>query len=151
MRILLALTLLVAGCAGVPAPPAPAPSGAALPDVLGTWTGTWGGTPLTLVITEQKELGAYSGLYFGPVQLLGQRAPGLTGVMTSTIAGQPVSASLQGWLGATGQRVSLVLYARTVHGIQQLALTGVEAGRLTGRGDSDFQWGPHGEVELRRP
>jgi hypothetical protein len=70
--------------------------------------------------------------------------------MTSTIAGQPVSVSLQGWLGASGQRVSLVLYARSQQGIQQLSLSGVEAGSLTGRGDSDFRWGPRGEVELRR-
>lgn len=122
------------------------------PDFRGTWSGTWGGAPLTLVVTEQAELGAYSGLYLGPLQVLGQRASGVSGVMTSTIAGHPVSASAKGWLGSTGTAVTLLLHARTPHGTQQLTLTRVQPDRLVGRGESDFPWGPKGDVELsRRP
>ena len=151
--ITLGLAMALAGCASGPAAPPPPPAMAPPPpDLRGTWTGTWGGAPLTLVVSEQAELGAYSGLYFGPVQVLGQRVPGLAGVMTSTIGGNPVSASVKGWLGSSGTAVTLLLQARTPHGHQQLTLTRVQPERLVGRGDSDFPWGPRGDVELiRRP
>jgi hypothetical protein len=149
----LGLAAWLAGCASGPLAPPPASSlGPPPPDLRGTWTGTWGGAPLTLVVTDQTELGAPSGLYFGSTLVLGQRAPGVSGVITSTIAGQPLSASVNGWLGSSGAAVTLLLQARTLHGTLQLTLTRLPADRLVGRGESDFPWGPRGDVELsRRP
>jgi len=86
----------------------------------------------------------------GPAQLLGQRVPGLAGVMTSTIGGNAVSSGVTGWLGSRGPAVTLLLEARTPHGTQQLSLTRVQPGRLVGQGESSFPWGPRGEVELTR-
>ena len=150
--IRLGLALALAGCASGPAVPPPPAMAPPPPDFRGTWMGTWGGAPLTLVVTEQAELGAYSGLYLGPLQVLGQRVPGVSGVMTSTVAGKPVSASVKGWLGSSGAAVTLLLQARTPHGTQQLTLTRGLADRLVGKGESDFPWGPRGDVELsRRP
>lgn len=144
----LGLALVLAGCAIAPPPP-PAPA-AGEPDLRGTWAGTWGGTPLALVIVEQHDLGAPSGLYLGSLQVLGQRAPGVSGVMTSTIGGQAVSVNVQGWLAATDRTLTLLLNTRTLHGTQQLTLSRVGAERLAGKGESDFRWGPRGHVELTR-
>jgi hypothetical protein len=102
-----------------------------------------------LVVTEQTALGADAGVYLGPLPL-GRRVPGVVGVMTSTIAGNQVTASARGWLGSTGTAVTLLVQASTSHGMQQLNLTRVEADRLVGRGESDFYWGPTGAVELSR-
>ncbi len=145
-RLVLGLALLLTGCA---APlPTPLPPSAPVPTLRGTWIGTWGGTPLTLVVIEQEEFDAYSGLYLGPLQLLGRRVPGVSGVMTSTIGANPVSVSVQGWLGSTGSGLALVLTARTMYGFQSLTLTLVETERLAGMGESDFPWGPRGVVAL---
>jgi hypothetical protein len=152
-RFGLALALLLVGCASSPsAPPPPSSLGPPPPNLRGAWSGTWGGAPLTLVVTDQADLGAYSGVYLGAYQVLGQRVPGVTGVLTSTIAGQPVSASAKGWLGFGGPAVTLLLEARTPHGTQHLTLTRTDGDRLIGQGESDFPWGPRGAVELsRRP
>jgi hypothetical protein len=103
---------------------------------------------VTLVVTDQTDLSAYSGLYFGSAQLLGHSAPGVWGVMTSTIAGKPVSTSVRGWLGSRGAAVTLWLNAQGLHGAQWLTLTRVQRNRLVGRGGSDSRWGPQGDVEL---
>lgn len=122
------------------------------PDLRGAWSGTWGGTPLTLIVTSQADVGAYSGMYMGTYQVLGQRVPGLSGVLTSMIGGQPLSTSATGWLGFGGPAVTVLLEARTPHGTQRLGLTRTDSDRLVGQGASDFPWGPRGAVELsRRP
>jgi hypothetical protein len=128
-------------------PPLPA---TAVPDLRGTWTGTWGGTPVQLVIVEQRELGDYAGLYFGPVQLLGRRRPGVAGVLTSTIAGAAVSANTEGWLGNIQGRLTLLLHATTPSGMQQVTLVRTADDRWSGRGESEFSWGPQGAIEIVR-
>jgi hypothetical protein len=119
-------------------------------DLRGTWTGTWGGAPARLVIAEQRELGDYAGLYVGPLQLLGRRRPGVSAVLTSTIAGVPVSTNADGWLGYANGRLTLYLRATTLSGAQVLTLTRTADDRWTGRGDSDFAWGPQGPIDLSR-
>jgi hypothetical protein len=107
---------------------------------------------MTLVVTDQGDFGTQSGVYFGAYPVLGQRAPGVSAVLTSRIGGQPVSASATGWLGSSGTAVTIVLHARSPHGTQQLVLTRTQPDRLVGKGESDFPWGPRGDVELsRRP
>jgi hypothetical protein len=147
-----ATSLILAGCAGTSEPGGPQlPSTLAVPDLRGTWTGTWGGTPLTLVVLEQKEVDTRSGVYVGPVQVLGQRVPGVVGVMTSVIDGSRVSASVEGWLTTSARGgLALLLSTRTLEGRQWLTLAIVESHRLVGRGESEFRWGPRGAVELIR-
>lgn len=147
--IIVVLVLALAGCAQTVdlAPPPPATE---VPDLRGTWTGTWGGAPLRLVVTGQKELGDYSGISLGPVQLLGRRLPGVSGVITSTIAGAPVSVRMEGWLGYGNGRLRLLLSATTSDGAQQLVLDRATDDRWSGHGESTFSWGPQGPVELTR-
>lgn len=151
LLIALGVSLILGACSTMPPVPPPL---TAVPDVggplSGTWTGTWGGTPVTLVVVEQTEFAAYSGVYLGPLQLLGQRAPGVSGVLTSTIGGAPVSVNVQGWLGATERGRTLVLTGVALDGVQYLSLARVEDDRLVGRGQSDFRWGPQGPVNLVR-
>ena len=146
-----ALAVALAACSTAPALPPPIPM---TPDVAGTltgtWTGIWGGTPATLVIVEQQAVTTPSGVYVGPVQVLGQSRPGVSGVLTSMIGGVPTAANAQGWLGSRGGRVALVLGAATTDGSQHLSLVSTDDGRLAGTGQSDFPWGPQGSVLLVR-
>jgi hypothetical protein len=121
-------------------------------DLRGTWKGTWGGTPLTLVLAEHLDDGEPAGgLYLGSFLLLGERAPMVSGVMTYTSRGEAVSVSVRGWARATGPAaVTLVLAAASPSGNQRLAVTGPVSQRLSGTGASDFRWGPQGPVEIAR-
>jgi hypothetical protein len=155
MRRLVGLAVIVvvvalSGCAQTvdQAPPPSATGG--LDDLRGTWVGTWGGTPVRLVIVEQVELGERSGVYFGPVQVLGRRRPGVAGVLTSTIAGAPVSANAEGWLGNVGGKLTMLVRATTTAGIQEVTLARTAPDRWTGRGESEFAWGPQGAIEIAR-
>ena len=109
-----------------------------------------GGAPAQIVIIEQRELGDYAGVYLGPVQLLGRRRPGVSGVLTSTIAGAPVSANAEGWLGYANGNLTLLLHATTPSGSQQLTLARTADDRWSGHGESDFSWGPQGPIEIAR-
>ena len=146
---LLLLVIALAGCAQTVdlAPPPPA---TAVPDLRGTWAGTWDGAPVRLVVIEQRELGDYAGVYLGPVQVLGRRRPGVSGVLTSTIAGAPVSANAEGWLGYSNGNLTLLVHATTPSGSQQLTLNRTADDRWSGRGESSFSSGPQGPIEIVR-
>ncbi len=150
-RLLLAVALALAACQTGPPSLAPVALAAGVPDLRGTWTGTWGGAATRLVVTDQLDTQQYSGIYLGPVQLLGQRMPGLAGVLTVTVRGEARSANVQGWFGAAGAQPALVLVAVTPDGREYMTLRQLSAERLAGTGDSDFAWGPRGVVELTRP
>ena len=148
-RAIIFLVIALSGCAQT-VDMAPPPPVTAVPDLRGTWTGTWGGTPVQLVVIDQRELGDYAGLYLGPVQLLGRRRPGVAGVLTSTIANAPVSANAEGWLGYVNGNLALLLHASTPSGSQQLTLAQTAGGGWSGQGESGFTWGSQGPIELRR-
>ena len=143
------LVIALAGCAQT-VDMTPPPPATAVPGLRGTWAGTWGGTPVQLVVVEQREFGDYAGVYFGPVQVLVRRRPGVSGVLTSTIAGAPVSANVAGWLGYSNGNLALLVHATTPSGSQQLTLNRTADDRWSGRGESDFSWGPQGPIEVVR-
>jgi hypothetical protein len=143
-----ALGLLVAGCASTP-PLAPVPS-ADVPDLRGTWGGTWGGAPASLSVIDQVDDLEGRGVYVGPVLVLGEPTPGLTGVLTSTVRAAPLSANARGWIGVADGALTIVVRAEPGDGIQTLTLRRRGADRLEGTGRSSFRWGPQGPVELTR-
>jgi hypothetical protein len=144
--ILLATLSLGGGASGsLAAPPA-----LDVPDLRGTWSGTWGGTPLRLVIFEQRDAGAASGIYVGSWLAVGHRQPGVSGVLTFRNRSEDLSVSAEGWLGASAPGLRLVVHAAPTDGPQQLTLTLVEPQRFIGTGTSRFRWGPQGAVELTR-
>ena len=97
-RTAILLVSVLSGCAYT-VDQAPPPAVTAVSDLRGTWEGTWGGAPMRLVIVEQRELGDYAGVYLGPVQVLGRRRPGVTGVLTSAIAGRRRPSTWTGQIG----------------------------------------------------
>jgi hypothetical protein len=143
----LAISGALAGCASGP-PLTPLPP-AAVPDLRGTWSGTWGGAPCTLVVIEQHDDAGRQGVWVGTVQLLGEATPGLTGLLTSVINGWPASTNARGWVGASEGRVLVLVRAEPSDGIQTLTLA-VRGERLEGSGESSFRWGPRGPIALTR-
>jgi hypothetical protein len=145
--LVLALALIVTGCATGERLPPPAVS---VPDLRGTWTGTWGRTPLTLVVSDQTTGHGESGLMIGPWQVLGEVYPTVTGVMTSSISGEMVSTHMEGLLSDAGGRLVVTVRARSRAGDQRMQLRLVDSDRLEGAGDSQYDWGPRGPVRLER-
>lgn len=147
-RLLIVVALLLGGCASSAPPPPPA---ATVPDLRGTWTGTWGGTPLTMVVTGQQAGQGQSGLVIGPWQVLGEVHPTLGGVLTSSIRGEAVSTHMNALVSdAGGGRIVLTVRARSAAGDQRMTLRWIAPDRLEGSGDSQYAWGPQGPVQLIR-
>jgi hypothetical protein len=148
-RLAVVLAALLAGCAvGPPLPPPPTDP---IPGLIGTWRGTWGGEPVALLISEQTAHSGYSGIFVGDYQLGGPHRPGISGVLTSSVRGEAVSARAEGWAGndATG-RLLLLVHCESPAGVQRLTLTRVSRDQLQGTGESSFSWGPRGPAQLTR-
>jgi hypothetical protein len=141
------LALLLTGCVVTPpvGPPAVSP-----PDLRGTWIGTWGGTPLRIVVLDQQIATGDSGVVIGSWHLLGQYYPTVNGVMTTTIGGEAVSTNMTGLVAQMGQGYSLTLRGRASAGDQEMRVRLVEADRLEGEGQSQYSWGPQGSVQAVR-
>ena len=150
--ILVLVSAIVIGLAGCessrPAPP-PVISYEAIGELRGIWTGTWGGTPLTLSIVDENESAPYSGLYFGPWLIAGQRYAGISGIVTYSSDGSPSSAQFTGWIYSLRPFTAFIL-AEPPAGQLDLRLKGAGPGRLAGEGRSTFRWGPRGSIELTR-
>ena len=120
-----------------------------IPDLRGTWQGTWGGEPVTLLVLEQGGTARQGGISVGPWALTGAGLPSLGGVLTFPSNGAPVSVNVQGRFGDWNGGFTLVVDALTRDG-QQLVLTHVTTDRLRGTGTSRQRWDPEGSVELAR-
>jgi hypothetical protein len=131
-------------------PPTPAATAAmaVVPDLRGTWTGTWAQTPVTLLILNQEET-PVSGIYVGPWPPLAQRAFGVSGILTFSARDEAISVNVRGWFGASDGRRTLVLDPLSGYG-QQITLTRVDPDYMSGIGTSRASWEPSGPVELVR-
>jgi hypothetical protein len=148
--IAVSLVAAVAGCAepmAVP-PGSLAPPTRPMPDLAGTWSGTWSGHPARLVVTQQGETST-SGVNVGPWPLLGRRLPGVSGVFTFASGGQPTTVHVRGYFGDSGGRPTLVLESVASDG-PALTLTEVSPGRLSGVGTPALPWQPRGTIDLQR-
>jgi hypothetical protein len=148
MKGLLAVALLTLLGACATEAPMTIPVGP-MPDLKGIWKGTWGGTPLTLIIVEQRDASPVGGVVVGPWHLSGQELWGVAGVLTFAVRGDAVSVNVQGHLGDLNGRLTLILEPITVHG-GRMRLTRVGPHRLVGEGISAMRWEPQGPVELLR-
>jgi len=148
LRRLALVVAVLGGCVTV-APTAPP---IVVPDVRGLWTGTWGGTPLTLTVIDQSDdSGTASGVYAGPYLILGGRSPGLSGVMTYTARSEQVTVNVEGRFGTVAGTLALIVESAAPAGNQQLVLSQLASDHMIGTGKSKFDWGPQGPVELKRP
>jgi hypothetical protein len=137
---------LLGACAGPP--PLATPVGL-MPDLRGTWTGTWGASPLTVVILEQNDGAPVDGVSVGPWQVFGRNLPGVAGILTVRIRNEMVSVNVNGRLGTANGRLTLVLEPVTVNG-GWISLTRLAENRLAGTGTGQMSWEPQGPVELIR-
>lgn len=149
MRVLILLAA-VAGCAEPLAvsPTSLAPPAGPVPDLAGTWSGTWSGQPARLVVTQQGDTST-SAVNIGPWPVLGRRLPGLSGVLTFASGGQPTTVHVRGYFGDSGGRPTLVLESVAADG-PSLTLTEVSPGRLAGVGTPSLPWHPRGSIQLQR-
>jgi len=148
--VLVAVVAALLGACAAPPPPLTTPVGL-MPDLRGTWTGTWGEAPVTLVILEQRDAEPVDGVTVGPWQVFGQNLPGVAGILTVRIRNEMVSVNVKGRLGSSNGRLALVLEPATVNG-GWISLTRIEQNRLAGIGTTQMRWEPQGPVELiRRP
>jgi len=149
---LVVIALLAAACelaAPLPQPPPPG-SGATIADIRGSWRGTWGGAPASLLITEQQIAVGDSGLYVGNYQVLGRERPGIAGILTSHIDNAQTSVRAYGWFGGVDGQLTLRVLADSPSGQQRLTMRPDGPDRLVGTGDSSFRHGPQGPVQLIR-
>jgi len=138
--------LLLAGCTVAPTTPP-----IAVPNVGGMWAGTWGDTPLTLLITDQRnDAASGAGVYAGSWLILGETTPGISGVMRYTARGDHLSVNVHGRFATLDGRLALILDSAAPDGPQQLLLSRIEPDQMIGSGTSKFRWGPQGPVELKR-
>jgi hypothetical protein len=151
------LLVLAGGPASAQQPPPPAPAPQGWPDLSGTWKGTWGGTPATLVLFKKSEAAfvgqALTGMYNFAQAVVGQNDGDVKGTLSTSGAAGPLSVGVAGRLGVFNNRLTLVLNARPGFGIndyQELVFTTVTAQELQGSGSSTMQWGPNGPVDLKR-
>lgn len=120
----------------------------AVPDLRGTWTGTWAGRPLTVLVVGQ-EAEVDTSVYLGSWPVLGRPLSGLSGTITYAVSGRPTSANFRGRLGRVGDGLTLVLEPLTQDG-DWLELHLVGEGHVTGIGNSRWRPEARGTVELWR-
>lgn len=143
---LILLALVLAACASEPRLDQPTQT---VPDLRGTWRGTWGAAPITLLVLEQGGTTRQGGIAVGPWPLTGAGLPSLEGVLTYPSNGAPTSVNVRGRFGDWNGGFTLVVDALTRDG-QQLVLTRIAGDRLSGSGSSRRSWDPQGAVELVR-
>ena len=131
-----------------PAPAIPPPAGQVVPDLRGTWAGTWAERPMTLLLLQLAEFPVGS-VYIGPWTPFAQRELGLSGVLTYAVRDEAISVNVRGRFAVANGRPALVLDPLTANG-QQIMLTRVERDYMSGVGTSRATWEPSGPVELVR-
>ena len=144
--LVVVLALLLVGCASEPRLEQPA---GVVPDVRGTWQGTWGGAPVTLLILEQGGTARQGGIRIGPWPLTGAGLPSVDGVLTFPVQGAPTSVNVRGRFGDWNGGLTLLIDTLTPDRAQ-LVLTRISDDRLTGSGTARPPWYPQGPVELVR-
>jgi hypothetical protein len=84
-----------------------------------------------------------------PDTMLGRNLPGVAGILSAKIRNEMISVNVQGRLGTSNGRLTLVLEPATVNG-GWISLTRLEENRLAGTGTAQMSWEPQGPVELIR-
>ena len=147
IRVLAAvLALSLAACSTGPVLTQPTSD---IPDLRGTWRGTWAARPVTLVVVEQGGTARQGGIAIGPWPLTGAGLPSLSGMLTFVSNGAPITVNVQGRFGDFEGGFALVVDALTADR-QQLVFTYVRSDRLGGFGTSRLDWDPRGPIDLAR-
>jgi hypothetical protein len=137
---------LLGGCAQLQ--PLAAPD----PKLAGTYIGTWGGSPTTLVIQGFGTAPPDSGVFVGSVSVGGSSAMQVSGIITHPSPQGPVENTFTARVGYLGGQLILVMNLPTLEAMdnfEQLSLA-VEGDALVGKAERNYPQGPKGPIRLVR-
>ncbi len=147
--LLLALSFVSAACANQFTPVAP-PS----PNLLGTYVGTWGGVPTTLVIQSYGAAPPEGGLFLGSLSVGGLPQEVVSGTITHPSPEGPRASTFTARVGYVNGQLILSLSLPTKDAMEvfeELSLA-VNGDALVGEAKHDYPEGPKGSIRLvRRP
>jgi hypothetical protein len=145
--LLLALILLVTACARQ-FEPVPPPT----PNLLGTYVGTWGAQPTTLVIQSYGAAQPDSGLFLGSLSVGGTPQMVVSGTISHPSPQGPLASTFTARVGYVEGQLILSLSLPTRDSMQvfeELPLA-VQGEALVGRAEHDYPEGPKGPIRLVR-
>ena len=145
--IFLVVAMLVAGCSNR-FEPVPPPT----PNLLGTYVGTWGDQPTTLVIQSYGAAQADSGLFLGSMSVGGTPQMVVSGTLSHPSPQGPLASTFTARVGyVEGQLIlSLSLPTRdSLEVFEELPLA-VQGEALVGKAEHDYPEGPKGPIRLVR-
>ena len=144
---LLTLILTVAACANK-FEPVPPPT----PDLLGTYVGTWGDLPTTLVIQSSGAAPPDGGLFLGSMSVGGLPQMQVSGTITHPSPQGPLQSTFTARVGYVNNQLILSLSLPTLdsmEGFEELPLA-VDGNALVGKAERDYPQGPKGPIKLVR-
>ena len=145
--LFLALICLVAACARQ-FEPVPPPT----PNLLGTYVGTWGGVPTTLVIQSYGAAQPEGGLFLGSLSVGGTPQMVVSGTISHPSPQGPLASTFTARVGYVEGRLILSLSLPTIDSMnpfEELPLA-VEGDALVGKAEHDYPEGPKGPIRLVR-
>jgi hypothetical protein len=145
--LILVLGLVVIACANKFTPVA-APD----PKLLGTYVGTWGGVPTTLVIQSYGAAPPQGGLFLGSLDIGGLPQESVSGTISHPGPDGPLFSTFTARVGYVDSQLILVLSLPTTDDMEpftQLSLA-VEGDALVGKAERDYPEGPRGPIRLVR-
>jgi hypothetical protein len=145
--LLLVLIGLVAACARQ-FEPVPPPT----PNLLGTYVGTWGGVPTTLVIQSYGAAQPEGGLFLGSMSVGGTPQMVVSGTISHPSPQGPLASTFTARVGYVEGRLILSLSLPTKDAMdvfEELPLA-VDGDVLVGKAEHDYPEGPKGPIRLVR-
>ena len=145
--LVLALTFLAAACARQ-FEPVPPPT----PNLLGTYVGTWGGEPTTLVIQSYGAAQPEGGLFLGSMSVGGTPQMVVSGTISHPSPQGPLASTFTARVGYVEGRLILALNLPTINAMEpfeELPLA-VDGDALVGKAEHDYPEGPKGPIRLVR-
>ncbi len=145
--LVLALIWLIAGCARQ-FEPVPPPT----PNLLGTYVGTWGDQPTTLVIQSYGAAQPEAGLFLGSMSVGGMPQMVVSGTISHPSPQGPLASTFTARVGYVEGKLILSLSLPTLSSMtpfEELPLA-VEGESLLGKAEHDYPEGPKGPIRLVR-
>ena len=144
---LVALAVLAAACANR-FEPVPPPT----PDLLGTYVGTWGAQPTTMVIQSYGSAQSSGGLFLGTMSVGGAAQMQVSGTVSHPSPQGPLASTFTARVGYVNSQLILSLSLPTTNAMdvfEELPLA-VEGDALVGKAERDYPEGPKGDIKLVR-
>lgn len=142
-----ALIFLTAACANK-FEPVPPPS----PNLLGTYVGTWGDLPTTLVIQSSGAAPPEGGLFLGSMSIGALPQMQVSGTITHPSPEGPRESTFTARVGYVNNQLILSLSLPTINEMnmfEELPLA-VDGDALVGKAERDYPQGPKGPIRLVR-